>query len=234
MNLILMTMFEKIEQEKIDLILKLRGEGLSYRAIEKKVGVSRETARNYCLELLSEEALASLERKKEAQRKKKERKVNVVSKTRRKPKPQHTSVRDYDFLQYIRVVFRWALSNHDELTKGKLEMLLFLYPKGAFSFSEFYKFHKTISLYQRKTLDELIKSGYIYLWRPKSGKQVALYALTNKAKDLCDKMHKYCVGDEELPTEPKENKLFDRSGKRINNYFADMIVDMNKRKGKSN
>lgn len=225
-----MTMFEKIEQEQIDLILKLRGEGLSYRAIQREVGVSRETARNYCLELLPQEAKDSLERKKEARKKRAEKKVKVVSKTRKKPKAQYTSVRDYDFLQYIRIVMRWALDNNDTLTKGKLEMLLYLYPKGAFTFSEFYKFHKTVSLYQRKTLDELLKDGWIYIWRPKSGSKVALYALSNRAKTLCDKMHKYCVGDEELPTTTKENKLFDKGGKRINNYFADMIVDMNKRK----
>lgn len=225
-----MTMFEKIEQEKIDLILKLRKEGKSYRAIEAEVGVSRETARNYCLGLLPQEAVEALERKKRAREAKKRRSVRVVSKTRKKPRPQHNSVRDYDFLQYIRIVMRWALDNNDSLTKGKLEMLLYLYPKGAFSFSDFYKFHKTISLYQRKTLDELIKDGWIYLWRPKSGSQVALYALTNKAKNLCDNMHKYCVGDEELPVEPEKNSLFKKGGKRINNYFGDMIKQMNKRR----
>lgn len=223
-------MFEKIEQEKIDLILKLRKEGKSYRAIEEEVGVSRETARNYCLDLLPQEAIDAIERKKKARERKKKRAVKIVSKTRRKPKPQHTSVRDYDFLQYIRIVMRWALDNNDSLTKGKLEMLLYLYPKGAFSFSQFYKYHKTISLYQRKTLDELIKDGWVYLWRPKSGNQVALYALTNKAKTLCDKMHKYCVGDEKLPVEPEKNSLFKEGGKRINNYFGDMIIDMNKRR----
>lgn len=222
-----MTMFEKLEQEKIDLILKLRRDGLSYRQIEKESGISRETARNYCLELIPEEAAAALERKKKTKKKKK---VKVVSKTRKKPKAQHTSVRDYDFLQYIRVVMRWALSNNETLTKGKLEMLLYLYPKGAFSFSQFYKFHKTISLYQRKTLDELIKDGWVYLWRPKNGSEVALYALTNKAKTLCDKMHKYCVGDEVLPIEPEKNAIFKEGGKRINNYFGDMIKDMNKRR----
>lgn len=225
-----MTMFEKIEQEKIDLILKLREEGLSYRQIEEEIGISRETARNYCLKLLPQEAIDAIERKKKARERKKKRTIKVVSKTRRKPKPQHTSVRDYDFLQYIRIVMRWALDNNETLTKGKLEMLLYLYPKGAFSFTQFYKFHKTISLYQRKTLDELIKDGWVYLWRPKSGSEVALYALTNKAKTLCDKMHKYCVGDEELPIEPENNTIFKSGGKRINNYFGDMIIDMNKRR----
>lgn len=224
-----MAMFEKIEQEKIDLILKLRVEGLSYRAIEKEVGVSRETARLYCIEKLPDEAKESLDRKIALRKKKSERRAKISSVTRKKPKPQHNSVRDYDFLQYIRIVFRWALSNHEDLNRGKLEMLLYLYPKGAFSFSEFYKFHKTVSLYQRKTLDELMKAGYIMVWRPKTGNEVALYSLTNKAKKLCDSMHKYCVGEEELPTD-FSNKLFDKGGKRINNYFADMIKDMNKRR----
>ena len=226
-------MFEKIDQKTIDLILKLRGEGLSYREIESEAGVSRETARNYCIEHLPQESLDAIERKKKAKANKARKKVRVVSKTRKKPKPQHYSIRDYDFLQYIRIVMRWALDNNKSLSKGKLEMLLYLYPKGAFSFSEFYKYHKTISLYQRKTLDELTKDGWVYLWRPKSGDKVALYALTNKAKKLCDNMHKYCVGDEKLPETSEENTLFQKGGKRINNYFGDMIKDMNrKRDGK--
>lgn len=225
-------MFEKIEQEKIDLILKLREDGKSYRAIEKEVGVSRETARNYCLSLLPQEALNSIENKRKKLKAQRTPSVRIVTKTKKKPVPQHTSIREYDFLQYIRIVMRWALANNESLSKAKLEMLLYLYPKGAFSFSQFYKYHKTISLYQRKTLDELIKDGWVYVWRPKSGKKVALYALTNKAKNLCDKMHKYCVGDEDLPVEPDKNSLF-KDGKRINTYFGDMIKDMNKRRDRN-
>lgn len=224
-----MAKFEKIEDYKVDLILKYRKQGLSYRAIAKKAGVSRETARLYCIEKLPNEAKESLDRKASLRKRKEQRRVKINSKTRKKPKPQHNSVRDYDFLQYIRIVFRWALENHEDLNRGKLELLLYLYPKGAFSFSEFYKYHKTISIYQRKTLEELIKSGYISTWKDKSKDNVKLYALTSKAKKMCDSMHKYCVGDEELPTE-SSNKLFDSKGKRINTYFADMIVDMNKRK----
>jgi len=228
-----MAIFEKIEKEKVDLILKLRLEGKSYRAIEKELGVSRETARNYCINLLTKEAKASLERRKKRKRSDKIRAANVKSTTRLKPRPRHTSVRDYDFLQYIRVVYKWAISNNKEtLNKGKLDLLLYLYPKGAFTFSEFYNFHKTISMFQAKTLEEFIKDGWVYLWRPKKDKQRALYALTNKSKKLCDSMHKYCVGDEELPITPEKNALFKVGGKRINNYYGDMIKKMNKRGSK--
>ncbi len=221
-----MPLFEKLDQEVVNQILKLREEGYSYRKIEEQLGVSRETARQYCIELLSEEAKENLARRK----KKKSAKVNNISKTRKKPKPQYNSVRDYDFLQYVRVVFRWALSNNPTLNKGKLELLLYLYPKGAFSFTKFYEYHKTISIFQKKTLKELIEDGWIYLWRPRTKNTVPLYALTDKAKRLCDDMHKFCVGDKQIPEEPSKNNLFKSGGKRINNYFGDMIKDMNRRR----
>lgn len=224
--------FEPLPRATKDLIVMYRKEHkLSYRQIEKRLDVSRESARLVCLEEIPEEAAKALARKKK--RKKRKNVTNSIKIRKPKPKPQYSSVRDYDFLQYIRVVFRWALSNHPNLNRGKLEMLLYLYPKGAFTYSKFHKYYKTIGLYQNKALAEFIEHDYIYVWRKQKGNEPKLYALTNKAKDLCDIMHKYCVGDEHLPLDESNELVVDKS-KRINNYYLDMIKDMNKRKKVTN
>lgn len=218
--------FTPLPKETLDLILMYREEhNLSYRAIEKRLGVSRETARLHCLNSIPKEKSDS--RKRKATRKGVGAKNNVV--TRKKPLPQYNSIRDYDFLQYIRVVFKWALKNNPDLSRAKLEMLLYLYPKGVFTYSKFHKYYKTIGLYQNKALSEFMEDGYIKVWQPKKGNQAKLYSLTNKAKSLCDIMHKYCTGDEKLPLD-EENGLITDKEVRINNYYVDMIKDMNKRK----
>lgn len=219
--------FVAITKEQRELILMYRTEyKLSYRAIEKRTGVSRETARLYCIDLIPEEAKLSQKRK----TKKINKKVNNKVITRKKkPLPQYNSVRDYDFLQYIRVVFKWALQNNPDLNKGRLEMLLYLYPKGAFTYGQFHKYYKLIGLYQNKALAEFIEQGYIKVWRiPKRGES-KLYALTGKTKELCDTMHKYCTGDEKIPLDESNDLTVDKT-KRINNYYVDMIKDMSKRK----
>jgi hypothetical protein len=219
--------FVPIPQDQKDLILMYRREHkLSYRAIESRLGISRETARLYCIEEIPEESKSNLKRLK----KRKDKVVNnkVVTKIK-KPLPQYNSVRDYDFLQYIRVVFKWALQHHKELNKGKLDMLLFLYPKGAFTYSQFHTYYKLIGLYQRKALTEFISKGYVKVWRQAKKGQPKLYSLTNKAKDLCDTMHKYCTGDEVIPMD-ETNELTTDKSKRINNYYVDIIKVMAKRK----
>jgi hypothetical protein len=219
--------FSPIPQDQKDLILMYRRDlKLSYRAIESRLDVSRETARLYCIEMLPQESKENLKRLKT----RKDKAVNnkVVTKIK-KPLPQYNSVRDYDFLQYIRVVFKWALQHHKGLNKGKLDMLLFLYPKGAFTFSQFHTYYKLIGLYQRKALTEFITKGYLKVWRqPKKG-QPKLYSLTDKSKSLCDMMHKYCTGDEAIPMN-ETNELTTDKSKRINNYYVDIIKVMGKRK----
>ena len=215
--------FIALPQEILDLIVMYRTEHkLSYRAIEKRLGVSRETARKHCVKVLPEESL-------KPKRVNKARVKNNVKTKIKRPLPQYNSVRDFDFLQYIRIVFKWAVKNNTDLSRSKIETLLYLYPKGAFTYSQFYKYYKTIGMYQSKALAEFIKSGYIKVWKLRTGRTPKLFALTDKAKILCDKMHKYCVGVEKLPIDTT-NLLVSDKEVRMNKYFVDMIKDMNKRK----
>lgn len=150
------------------------------------------------------------------------------SKTRTsKPIPRYSSVREYDFLKYIRVVFKWAMSNYD-LSRIDLDMLLYLYPEGPFSKSKFSKFHKILGIHSMKTFDELVEKGWLTVWRPKQTDKHALYTLTNKGKKLCDRMHKFCTGELKIPTSATANKIAQDGGPRINNYYMNVIKKMNK------
>ena len=220
--------FVAISEEKIQLILKYRKENLdSYRAIQKKVGASRETARSYCERYLPESSkkLSS----KRYRTKGKRKRIRVRTKTKKqKPVPFSDTTVEYDFLQYVRVVYKWALENN-ELRRGESDLLLYLYPKGVFTWTQFHTYHKIVAIYQRKTLDRFLDKGWVRVWRPKKGTEVALYIITSKSKDLCKKMHRYCTGDLELPTD-RSNKLVTNTDVRINSYYIDIIKKMNKRR----
>lgn len=170
---------------------------------------------------------AQIEKIKSRKRGKAKKKEKVIP-NRGKVSVQH------DFLKYIRIVMRWAVEN-STLNRPHVEALLYLYGCGTFSKKQFQDFHKTIGMYEQKTLDTLTKEGWVVLWRPaqKSKRIHALYTLSHKAKLFCSKIHKVCCGLEEIPTEETKNKLAGKTGKRIDTYYMDMIKRMNRDKAEN-
>lgn len=150
----------------------------------------------------------------------------------RKNPPLHYKSRvDYDFLKFIRVAFKWALENNPTLTRSQIEMLLYLYNLGAFDAVQFNEYHKLIGIYQVKTLQQFEDEGYLKVWRAggvKDGKKFAkLYALTQKGKTLCSKLHRICCGEEEISLNPLNNNMLRKDAPRINSYYLDIIKKMN-------
>ena len=156
-------------------------------------------------------------------------KENMYKRETKKPNARFRSRIDYDFLMYIRVVFKWAVENSG-LTRPNLELLLYLYGLGAFSKKQFHDFHKLIGLYQDKKLKDLIEAGWVKIYRTKKGREHALYTLTAKGKRLCNSMHKYAAGLEEIPVIANRNKMLRDDAPRVNNYYMDIIKRMNKNK----
>ena len=150
--------------------------------------------------------------------KKKERKV---------PNRGRVTVK-YDFLKYIRVVLKWATANSD-LTRPQIELMLYLYCEGVFSKRQYHDYHKIIGMYEQKTLDILTEKGWVTLFKPanKDTKEPDLYTLTHSSKKFCAKIHRLCCGVEEIPTEARHNKLAEKGGKRIDDYYMHMIKKMN-------
>lgn len=155
---------------------------------------------------------------------------NTIKTNTKEPYPRYRSRIEYDFLKYIRVVFKWVADNHPDLNKPEVEFLLYLYGIGAFSRKQFDDYHKLLGLYSIKTLTKFEEEGWVRIWRAKNGKTHALYTLTQKAKIMCNKMHRYACGVEEIPLNPVSNEMARKDAPRINTYYLDMIKKMNKDK----
>ena len=109
---------------------------------------------------------------------------------------------NYNFLENIRYIFSYFLNFEcEDINRDQLELLLYLYPKYVFSKDEFYKHCKLIKVSQRNSFEELRRKRYIKVYRePKRYK--ALYAITEKTKVLCNRIHLACTG--ELDFKPSE------------------------------
>lgn len=157
---------------------------------------------------------------------------NTYKTTTKKPPARYRSRVEYDFLKYIRVVFRWAVDNSG-LPRPQIELLLYLYGLGAFSMKQFNDYHKLVGMYAIKSLKRFEDEGWVKVWRVRKGKQHKLYTLTHKGKMLCNKMHRYACGVDEIPENPVSNKMMRKDAPRINNYYMDIIKRMNSDKASS-
>lgn len=152
-------------------------------------------------------------------------------------KPQtNKSERDYDFLKWIRVVFKWA-TEHTRLNQSKIEILLYLYSKGMFTRQEFFDYHQLLGYGSQTTLKMFIEGGWIVPWRKgKRCQEKGLYDLTSKAKIVCSKMHKMCVGDMDVPVTRRSNPLNakDIREKRVNKLYTGFFKTMNAERAERN
>lgn len=154
-------------------------------------------------------------------------KVNPYKKNKKQvPLSRYQHRIKYDFLTYIRLVFKWCISNYD-LTRPEVELLLFLYGKGTFSKKQFFDYHTTLSIYQIKGFKKLQKEGWIRKFRDRKGTESALYVLTTKGQRLCNRMHKFCSGEESIPTTSRSNKMV-TSNKKIDSFYLEAIKKMNR------
>ena len=208
-----------LTRDDIEKMKNMRRRGLSCVKIGKRFNVSRQTVHNYTAKELEEEGAGIVPA------------VTIYNETRfKKPTPRHRTVRDYDFLQYIRPVMRWG-QLHTGLSKRRLEGLLFLYSKGLFTRREFYEYFKIVELNQRGVFKAFLDNNWVKVWRYRKKGEDALYEVSNRGKQVCDRMHKYLTGESKMPEGLNVNPIAkNEKGLRVNNYYMDVIKKMNKDK----
>lgn len=152
---------------------------------------------------------------------------NRSKESNKAPKVFNSSI-GYTFLQYVRVVYKWAMSNHG-LSRMQLDALLYMYPIELFTKDDFFFYYKTIGITRRASFIKLVELGWIVQWRKASTfkKQKALYTLSSKAKVMIGKMHRMCVGEIEMTL--GQNNNLTRSDKRVDDYYVEIAKVMNER-----
>lgn len=153
--------------------------------------------------------------------------VKVLKKTNKKVDSPIRISRGYTFLQYIRLVYRWATSNYD-LNRSQLELLLYLYGEGLFTRYNFSQSHQMIGLMENITFKSFMEKGWIILYKEKTSKSPRLYTLSDKGKKLCARMHKMLMGEDTIPETARYNKMV-TSELRVDEYFMKAAQKLNRR-----
>tara|TARA_R100001224_G_C3966583_1_gene131005 strand:- start:26 stop:475 length:450 start_codon:yes stop_codon:yes gene_type:complete len=132
---------------------------------------------------------------------------------------------EHDYLKYWKVIKYWALRKY-EITTGELELMLFLYSEHLFNKTKFEEYNELMSWNNNRFYD-LIKKGWIHKWRPKKGKEAALYELTYKGKRMINNVYAKLNG-EDIPENPVNNPVFKHDVKYRDKVFRNYIKKINK------
>ena len=130
----------------------------------------------------------------------------------------------FNYLKYWRVV-RYYIKMKYKLNTGDLDMLLFLYSEDYFSKDKFKEFDELLS-WNVNRFDQLLKDGWIEVFRKRVGNRKALYELSYKAKRVINSIYKKLNG-EEIPSS-EHNPIFHRNVSYTDKVYKNFIKEMNK------
>lgn len=125
------------------------------------------------------------------------RKKKIKKYQRREPK--------YDFLKYWRIIRRYTCIRYD-LSTADLEMLLYLYTQGIFTYYEFAEYGNFFG-WDRKRFKRLKENGWIHCWQNKRNGEYRLYEITRHGRHVCTNMYKMLNGDMLIPETSQNNPV---------------------------
>ena len=131
---------------------------------------------------------------------------------------------DNNYLKYWRVVRFWAKAKYN-LRTPELEMLLFLYSEEYFNKTKFKEFEQLMA-WDVNRFNNLLKEGWIKVWRKKGGKHTTLYELSYKGKRVVATIYKKLSG-EEIAESPGINPLFRADANYMQKIYRSSIKKMN-------
>ena len=130
-----------------------------------------------------------------------------------------------DYLKYWRVV-RYFIKIKYGISTGELDMLLFLYSEKYFGKEKFKEFNELLS-WNVNRFDQLLKKGWIEVFRKRVGIHKTLYSLSFKANRMIDSIYKKLNG-EQIPESPTSNPMFKSNVSYTDKVYRNMIKEMNK------
>tara|TARA_R110002020_G_scaffold325482_4_gene541069 strand:- start:400 stop:834 length:435 start_codon:yes stop_codon:yes gene_type:complete len=130
-----------------------------------------------------------------------------------------------NYLKYWRVI-RYFIKSKYNLTQADLDILIFLFDESYFSKDKFKEFDELLS-WNVNRFDNLLRDGWIEVFRKYDGKRKGLYVLSYKTNRLIASIYKKLSG-EEIPTSPSANPMFKRKVSYTDKVYRNMIIEMNR------
>tara|TARA_R110002012_G_scaffold85883_4_gene213949 strand:- start:3262 stop:3705 length:444 start_codon:yes stop_codon:yes gene_type:complete len=116
-------------------------------------------------------------------------------------------VKKLNILKHYRIIRKWACKNNN-LTDADLELLIYFDCLGFFTKQDF-KIGTYAYSWNNRRWNDLVKKGWIEVWRKRNRttQKYNIYKISFRCKQLISKMYKIMLGEEDIPTSKRRNKI---------------------------
>ena len=138
-----------------------------------------------------------------------------------------SDLRELNLLKHYRIIRKWACKTN-ELNDADLELLIYLDCIDLFSKKDFEMGSYSYS-WDNRRWNKLIQNDWIVVWRHRNRttQKYNIYKISFKGKQLIKRIYRIMLGDEDIPTSTKRNKIM--KGKTyIDKVLQTSIKNVNK------
>jgi len=144
-----------------------------------------------------------------------------------------TDLKELNLLKHYRIIRKWMCRTCD-LKDADLELLIYLDAVNMFTKNDF-KLGVHSYSWDNRRWNRLLKEGWIVVWRKRNRttQKYNIYKVSFKCKQLISRIYRIMLGEEEIPTSTKSNRIMKRNS-YMDKVLANNIMHMNTDKTKYN
>tara|TARA_R100001443_G_scaffold83412_1_gene90241 strand:+ start:309 stop:749 length:441 start_codon:yes stop_codon:yes gene_type:complete len=142
-------------------------------------------------------------------------------------KLEASDIKNLKLLQHYRIIRKWACKNNG-LNDADLELLIYLDCIDLFSKKDFELGSYSYS-WDNRRWNKLIQNDWVVVWRyrNRTTQKFNIYKVSFKGKQLIQRIYRIMLGDEDIPTSTKRNKIM-KGETYIDKVLQTSIKNVNK------
>ena len=136
-------------------------------------------------------------------------------------------LKQLNLLKHYRIIRKWACKTSD-IKEADLELLIYLESIDLFTKNDFKKGTYSYS-WDNRRWNRLLKEGWIKVWRERNRttQKYNIYKVSVKCKQLISRMYRIMLGEEDIPTNDRTNKIM-KSKSYMDKVLSKSIIYVNK------
>ena len=136
-------------------------------------------------------------------------------------------LRDMHLLKHYRIIRKWACKTCN-IKEADLELLMYLNAVDLFTKDDFKKGTYSYS-WDNRRWNRLLKEGWIKVWRERNRttQKFNIYKVSVKCKQLISRMYRIMLGEEDIPTNDRTNKIM-KGKSYMDKVLSKSIIYVNK------
>jgi hypothetical protein len=136
-------------------------------------------------------------------------------------------LKELNLLKHYRIIRKWACKTSD-IKEADLELLIYLESIDLFTKNDFKKGTYSYS-WDNRRWNRLLKEGWIKVWRERNRttQKYNIYKVSVKCKQLISRMYRIMLGEEDIPTNDRTNKIM-KGKSYMDKVLSKSIIYVNK------